>query len=367
MPLIPHRLVRLQPYYGYRTPRSLHVGARALRSGKSEFASGGRWQAFRTMLAQFASHEVSDLPVRLEIALPDGSHENFETRTDREGYACFDVTLPDEWEMPRHTSWEVVAMHWHNEDGAQCVEGHVLAPGLDARLGVVSDIDDTIIETGITGGWRSAMRNWRRVLQQMPEERIAVPGADVFYSSLGGGRVLAAEEAQPGDTIPATHRPFFYVSSSPWNLYSYLVAFKRDRGLPLGPLFLRDWGLDRGTFGSSSHEAHKTAAIDRILAAYPDMRFALIGDDTQGDFAAFGKVVEHNPGRVAAVFIRKAAGVELATEEIAAKATIEASGVPLWMGDSYTTGRDFLKAAGMAKDGNAARIIETVENDGPSE
>ena len=362
MPLLPTKPVRIQPYFGYRTERTLHIGARALRSGKAQFASGGRWQAFRTMLAQFASHEVAGLEVRLELVAPDGTRSDHWGTTDGEGFVAFDVALPQEWPLPEHTAWNVVAIHWANREGEQCVEGHVLAPGTHARIGVVSDIDDTIIETGITGGLRSVMRNWRRVLQQMPEDRVAVPGADVFYSSLGGGRVLAAEEANPGDTIPATHRPFFYVSSSPWNLYSYLVAFQKTRGLPLGPLFLRDWGLDAETFGSSSHGAHKTGAIDRILSTYPDMRFALIGDDTQGDLPAFGDVVEHNPGRVAAVFIRTTA-TDFSPEERAAKATIEASGVPLWLGDSYEIGQDFLKAAGVSARGDTAKIVATVEGE----
>ncbi len=189
------------------------------------------------------------------------------------------------------------------------------------------------------------------------------PGADVFYTSLGGGRVIAKEEASTGDQIPATHRPFFYVSSSPWNLYSYLVAYKRLRDLPLGPIFLRDWGLNSDTFGSSSHGSHKTDAIRKILASYPDLRFALIGDDTQGDLPAFGEIVEEHPGRIAAVFIRTAAG-DFSPEEIAAKAAINAASVPLWLGESYEIGQEFLKAAGVSAAGDTARIVKAVENDG---
>ena len=162
----------------------------------------------------------------------------------------------------------------------------MLAPGCDGRLAVISDIDDTIIETGITGGIGSVARNWDRVFAQMPGQRTVVPGAATFYSELGGAGDSGKAD-KPSEALVATRRPFFYVSSSPWNLFTYLVAFQQMRGLPLGPIKLRDWGLNRQTFGKSSHGSHKVEAIAGILEMYPDMQFALIGDDTQGDLPAF--------------------------------------------------------------------------------
>ena len=352
---------RIQPFFGFRNEDSLVISARALRSERAGFKSGGRWQAFRTMISQFASREVSGLDVRLEIERGDGAKFDHHGVTDREGFVHFEVSLDGAWPRSDHTRWEVVALHWHNDDGDQCVEGHVLTPGEHARLGIISDIDDTIIETGITGNFRSLVRNWRRVLAELPDERIAVPGADAFYGALGGGKLLDPGAARIGEGALATHHPFFYVSSSPWNLFSYLVAFKQSRGLPLGPVMLRDWGLDAETFGSSSHGAHKREAIAAILAHYPHLRFALIGDDTQGDLPAYGDIVAANPSRIAAVFIRTIAGSDLSPEEIAAKAIIEAAGVPLWLGSDYATGQSFLRAVGLMGDGEAEKIVEAVE------
>ena len=89
----------------------------------------------------------------------------------------------------------------------------------------------------------------------------------------------------------------------------------RSRKLPLGPLELRDWGLNRETLGSASHGAHKRTAIEGILATYPEMKFALIGDDSQGDLTAFAAIALDNPGRVRAIFIRKV-GEAMSAEEI---------------------------------------------------
>ena len=363
MDLLLGRPIRLQPYFGYRSNDKLVITARALRAGKPGFEKRGRLQAMRTMVAQFASREVPGLDVRLEIKSPDGTVSEHHATTDSEGYVRFEVDLEGGWPYPADPAWEVVCFHWLNREGLQCVEGFVLAPGSKTMLGVVSDIDDTIVETGITGGPRQIARNWRRVLAELPEERIVVPGADVFYGALGGGAVLRSEEAHLGDRLAATHRPFFYVSSSPWNLFSYLVAFMKSRNLPLGPLLLRDWGFDRATLGSASHGAHKRGAVDSILAMYPEMRFALIGDDTQGDLTAYSEVVQANPGRIAAVVIRTGAG-PLSPAERGARAIIEAAGVPLWLGDDYATGRDFLRANKISTSGETSQIVEAVSKSG---
>ena len=353
--------VRLQPFFGYRNRERLRISARALRSAKPGFDSGGRLQAMRTMLAQFASREVAELPVAMEIAHDDGEIERHEALTDKEGYVHFDVILRHADPWPPHPAWETVTFHWRNRTGEQSVDGHVLMPGANSTFGVISDIDDTVMETGITGGMRQLARNWRRVLAELPDERLLVPGADLFYNALGGSRLTGqAGGDHTGEKREATQNPFFYISSSPWNLFSYLVAFKRGRGLPLGPLMLRDWGLNSQTFGKSSHGAHKIAAIDAVLGTYPELQFALIGDDTQGDLVAFGNTVRKHGTRIKAVFIRKA-GEAMNAEELDAKSAITAAGVPLWLGDDWSTGEAFLREIGLRGDGEAETIVKTVE------
>lgn len=365
MPFFPIARVRIQPFFGYRNRERLTLTARALRSREHSFDRTSGWRAFHRMIAQFASHEVPDLAVELEIVSPDGVRSVHTARTDQEGYVRFDIPLEGGWRYDDLPEWETVTLCWDDGRGRRSVDGFVLAPGNRTTLGLISDIDDTIIETGITGNLRAMMRNWRRVLLEMPEERLLVPGADIFYSVLGGSPVQAADAGHAGERQQASRRPFFYVSSSPWNLFSYLVTYMRGRGIPLGPILLRDWGFNRGTFGSSSHGAHKEEAIAAILAAYPELRFALLGDDSQGDLTAFAALAAAHPGRVRAVFIRKV-GEAMTAEESAAQAAIEQAGIPLWLGTGYGEMREFLAASGLDKDEDAKSIIATVESIAPA-
>jgi phosphatidate phosphatase APP1 len=355
--------VGVHPFFGYRSRQRLRLTARAMRQGARSFeVGGGRLRAIRTLFGQFTSSEIAGVRVTLRVDGPDGTLLGAEAISDAEGFVQFDLPLDPAWDLPRHPAWERAELAWTSPEGACTIDAHILAPGLDSRLAVISDIDDTIIETGVTGGWRNIARNWRRIFAQLPGERVIVPGAAPFYGALGGGEVAVVQgERRAEKSIAATHRPFFYVSSSPWNLFAYLVAFQRAKGLPLGPLLLRDWGLNRATFGSASHGQHKRDAISAILALYPELRFALIGDDTQGDLPAFAEAVRAFPGRIAAVFMRTVAGEALSAEEEAACSSIRAAGVALWLGDSFAIGEQFLHALGFTPGGETEQIVKVVE------
>nr|WP_274387470.1 App1 family protein [Salsipaludibacter albus] len=100
-------------------------------------------------------------------------------------------------------------------------------------------------------------------------------------------------------------RPFFYVSSSPWNLYGFLTGFLRHRDIPLGPLLLRDLGIDETKFVKSSHGDHKLVRIREVLELHPTMPVVLVGDSGQHDPQIYAQVVAEHPGRVRAVWIRE--------------------------------------------------------------
>ena len=360
MPIFPTRPLRIQPYFGHRSRSRLVLSGRALRVGDAKFEKQTGLAAIGTMLGQFISHEVEGVGVTLVVEGEDGTLLSHRVESDSEGYVHFDVPLEPEWDLPEHPTWEVAQLRWDAKDGAGEVDAHILAPGMDGRLAVISDIDDTIIETGITGGIGSVARNWKRVFARMPGQRTIVPGADTFYNELGDGAQDDGHKLAKKH-MAATRRPFFYVSSSPWNLFSYLVAFQRMRNLPLGPIKLRDWGLNSQTFGKSSHGNHKTDAIADILEMYPDMNFALIGDDTQGDIPAFADVVKRFPDQIAAVFMRTISSENFTSEEEASLATIRATDIPLWMGADYATGLKFLRANGFTPSGETQQIVEAVD------
>lgn len=344
---------RVRPYFGYRNAGRLRLTARALRMREPSWDHATMVDKLAAMLNQFASREVSNLPVTLEVQRPGGAAQTFAAVSDAEGFVHFDVEVGAGTVSQHDPSWELARLHWENRNGPQSADAFILAPGDEQTLAVISDIDDTIVETGAG----DLLRNWRRTLAQMPGDREAVPGAADFFARLGGGGT--------GASMPATRRPFFYVSSSPWNLFDYLTAFQKVHNLPQGPIFLRDWDFTRATLASSGHKAHKARAIAELIAFYPAMRFALIGDDTQADALAYAEVVRQNPARIAAVFIRQAPGADIGPDEQAALDAIRAAGVEMWTGSSYEIGADFLARLGFTPRGETTQIVNTIAAAGP--
>ena len=88
------------------------------------------------------------------------------------------------------------------------------------------------------------------------------------------------------------------------------------------------------------------AAIETILAFYPQLRFLLIGDNGQRDVEIYARAVRDFPGRVAAVFIRDVAGSSKQGARAAMLAEIEASGIPVFCGAGFD---DALAAAKQLK------------------
>jgi phosphatidate phosphatase APP1 len=102
-----------------------------------------------------------------------------------------------------------------------------------------------------------------------------------------------------------TPNPFFYVSSSEWNLFNYIAEFTRTHKLPHGVYLLsqlKHWYQLLKT-GQNKHGT-KFTRISRILESYPDMRFVLLGDDTQEDPDIYNAISKHFGKQIICVYLR---------------------------------------------------------------
>jgi phosphatidate phosphatase APP1 len=125
------------------------------------------------------------------------------------------------------------------------------------------------------------------------ESRTAFPGVAALYRALHAG-------ASGGEA-----NPMLYVSRAPWGIYEVLDEFFTQHAIPVGPiLFLREWGVSWTSPLPRKAEDHKRELIRRMLALDHDLPFVLIGDSGQRDPEGYRQIVDENPGRVLAVYIR---------------------------------------------------------------
>lgn len=323
------RKVRTLAYAGYRNDRSLRLKGRIVRYEKPLDAGDGLATRLRAMMEIYNSKELPGVTVRC-----DAYGHVSEVATDDEGYFDFDLDIARP--LPLRTAWDHVIVSTPGREAQQpSIKVPVMAPGTDNHWGIISDIDDTIVETGAT----NFLKNWRRVLVDRPEDRLAVPGASTLY------KLIARDHAAP-------IRPFFYVSSSPWNLYGFIAECMERNHIPHGPMFLKDYGIDRTQFIRKSHDEHKIGAIETVLGFYPGLRFLLIGDNGQRDVSVYAKVAADFPERVAAVFIRDVDGSCRSGPEGQMLQAIERKGIPTFCGATFD---------------DALSVVEQLQLDRPAE
>jgi phosphatidate phosphatase APP1 len=323
------RKVRVLAYAGYRNADKARIKGRIVRYEKPLDAGEGFATRVRAMLEIYNSNELPGIEIQCE------GYGRVETiQSDEEGY--FEFELPVDHPLPPTTQWEQVTLATPGKTAQQpSIKVPVMAPGANNNWGIISDIDDTVIETGAT----DFLKNWRRVLVERPQDRLAVPGASGLY------KMIARDHEAPA-------RPFFYVSSSPWNLYGFIAEFMELNHIPHGPMFLKDYGIDDNRLIRHSHDEHKLAAIETVLAFYPDLKFLLIGDNGQRDVTIYAKAVADFPERIAAVFIRDVDGSCRSGPEGELLREIEARGVATFCG------------AGFA---DATALVERLQLDRPAE
>ncbi|HEY7480581.1 MAG TPA: phosphatase domain-containing protein, partial [Gemmatimonadales bacterium] len=278
------RLVDRDPFHiagyrGYGRPGRLLLLARVLED-EGLAAPDVRQSKAANLLAMLKRLESDPLPfARVRAGLPGGDRElvadgegfirrwlEIEIPVPAGGWASIPLELLTPGEMPRITA------------------APVLIPPPSARYGVISDMDDTVLQSEVTNFLRAA----RMVLLENARTRLPFAGVAAFYRAL--------REGSGGQ-----QNPIFYVSSSPWNLYDVISGFLEAEEIPAGPLLLRDWDLGRSLFRTAEF---KSREIRGILETYPSLGFIMIGDSGQEDPEIYTELVAEHPGRILAVYIR---------------------------------------------------------------
>jgi phosphatidate phosphatase APP1 len=280
------RPMQIRVYRGFVTDGVAHVRARVLEEPRFD-AAAESLRIDASVYANLMRWVVLDMPgVEVTVSMGD---QAVTVRSDPEGFV--NARVPVGALAP---GWHAVELQALDEDGrAVVVHGRVVQPDPTSQVAVISDIDDTILRTGMTEGVRSI----GRTLLRDAHGRKPIPGTPSLYRGLARGT-----GGRPEST-------FFYVSSSPWNLYDMLAQFLALRGFPRGPLFLTDWRPGPPLASQPENPGHKRTRIRRILDAYPELSFVLIGDDGEADPAIYQEFLDSDPDRIRVAMVRSVRGV----------------------------------------------------------
>lgn len=274
----------IQTYYGYANKNRFYVKGRVLRNPRIEILEGqSKFRTFYNNLKRFNSDEVKGANLRVTIF-----DQNFELSTDQEGYFDLEGTSKKAFQSaPNKNTWVPYKVEVMGYDVFEV--GKILVPAQDKQYGVISDVDDTVLQTFATSRLRLKMLYATFFLN--PYRRLPMEGIQQVYQQLDRNGTSGRQN------------PIFYVSDSPWNIYDSILTFLRIKKFPQGPIFLRDYGVHM-LKKKEEKDIHKLRTIQHIMEMYPNLSFLMLGDTASEDADFYLKFADKFPGRVKAIYIR---------------------------------------------------------------
>jgi phosphatidate phosphatase APP1 len=280
---------RIVPFTGFSNGSATFISGEVVEdNGIAKPVEGqSKWLNFKIMVRRYFTDEFAG--VKVEVTFSDSSKIAITNK-----YGIFHVEFlhqPDElpegiWQKAFFRLPEKV----HARQKPVTIEGEVMMVRRPPQLGIVSDIDDTIMVSYAT----TKLMKFRLMLFNNALTRMPFEGVSAFYQSLQKG------------TADGEFNPLFYLSNSEWNLYDLLYEFIEFNRIPKGPLLLREMEIHVLRFWKMReyNKNHKMDQLRFLLSFFKDMKFILIGDSGQQDPEVYSALIREYPGRVLAVYIR---------------------------------------------------------------
>ena len=275
----------------YGTKNRLYLRGRAIEDENIDLEQKGAFKSFFNAWKRFKTDEIKNTTIKVTI----GNQLYFYTKTDNRGYFLFDKQVKNLNQYASKNGWVPLVFSYKNISNKRHIQlnntfiSEMLIPNKAANFGVITDIDDTILHTGIV-----SILKWRvlyNTLLTAAGKRIPLDGTPEFYHLLHQGKTK--------NNI----NPIFYVSHSPWNLYRYLDYFLKKNNFPKGPIILRNFPK---LFSKKKKNdiPQKQKEIINLLKSYPELNFILIGDSGEHDPDIYMEITKQYPNRILAIYLR---------------------------------------------------------------
>ncbi|MGB7393784.1 MAG: phosphatase domain-containing protein [Pricia sp.] len=278
-------------FQSYGTDSHFYARGRALEDEEIDLSKKGFLNLLWNSVKRFETDEIRNTGVNVQFSDGRTAHG----KTDNHGYYLIDTSVENLRELANEEGWVNYEISYSDIGLKREIlhqnrfPGELLIPSASADYGVISDIDDTILHTGVVSSlkWKVLFNTFFK----RPGQRTPLDGAAEFYGLLHRGK--SGHSANP----------IFYVSHSPWNLYRYLEMFLTKNNFPKGPILLRNFPK-WGGLKADDEKPQKQKEILNILKTYPDLEFILIGDSGEHDADIYIEIAEQHPDNILAIYLR---------------------------------------------------------------
>lgn len=274
----------LKLYRGYVNDQELVVFGHVFKSwapDKYEIDRRGYRHA-KSVIKMFTINPIKNIEVTLHF-----KDLEVTTKTMDDGYFRFSLPYNEFLE----SGWHKYSVSCKINEIGIIEQGELLKP-FKSKLAIISDIDDTFLISHTN----NIFKKLYVILTKNINNRAVFDDVVPHYQALSS----AGQEE-------GSFNSFFYVSSSEWNLYEFILQFSRNHKLPKAIIKLKDIKTGIADFlftGRGGHD-HKYHKIKDIIAFYPKLEYVLLGDDSQQDPYLYERICKIFPGNIKAIYIRQ--------------------------------------------------------------
>jgi phosphatidate phosphatase APP1 len=273
----------LQLYRGYANEEELIVMGHVFKRTYDYDFQKKNLKNARSIINQFRIKTLENFDIYLKC----GTQE-IHTKTLDDGYFKFCIPL----ETETNFGWMEYEVSIKDENETITEKGSFIRPH-KGKLGIISDIDDTFLISHTQNFFKKI---YILLFKNVNDRKVFTDVVPHYQALSSAGRHNKEEE-----------NAFFYVSSSEWNLYRFIVKFTKIHNLPRAVILLKD--IKRGITdffmsGRGNHD-HKFDKIKHVLEFYPNLKYVLLGDDSQHDPVLYERICKIFPVTVKAVYIRQ--------------------------------------------------------------
>ncbi|MDA6071848.1 App1 family protein [Flavobacterium sp. AC] len=273
----------LQLYRGYANEEELIVMGHVFKRTYDYDFQKKNLKNARSIINQFRIKTLENFDIYLKCG-----NQEIHTKTLDDGYFKFCIPLETETSF----GWMEYEVSIKDENETITEKGSFIRPH-KGKLGIISDIDDTFLISHTQNFFKKI---YILLFKNVNDRKVFTDVVSHYQALSSAGRNNKEEE-----------NAFFYVSSSEWNLYRFIVKFTKIHKLPRAVILLKD--IRRGITdffmsGRGNHD-HKFDKIKHVLEFYPNLKYVLLGDDSQHDPILYERICKIFPVTVKAVYIRQ--------------------------------------------------------------
>ncbi|EJL64900.1 App1 family protein [Flavobacterium sp. CF136] len=287
----------LQLYRGYANEQELIVMGHVFKTLYDYDFQKKNFKNATSIVSLFRIKTIKNFDVYLKY-----EGQEIHTKTLDDGYFKFCIPLKKE----SHFGWIEYEVSIKHKNEIITVKGSFIRPH-KGNLGIISDIDDTFLISHT----RNIFRKIYILLFKSVNDRKVFKDVVPHYQALSSA----------GRNNKDEQNAFFYISSSEWNLYRFIVKFTKIHQLPRAVILLKDIkrGITDFFFSGRGNHNHKFDKIKHVLEFYPNLKYVLLGDDSQHDPFLYEQICKIFPVTVKAVYIRQTGKYKKETTKIILK------------------------------------------------